>query len=473
MPGPRAAGVRAGRCRRRGRADPAARGARRVRRRARRVEPADRGRLDVQADHRARGRASVPARARGARSSPPTATRRAARRTTASRSTRCSATARRRRSPTRRARPTCTTTSRARSTGTRPRSACSGSACRTRPFTVKGERVTLADIAASDLSSWPASSPLQIADATGPIIEGHNVALDGLRRTPLWSRVEALLGRPLCTLGDRGRCEAAAERADVCAARSLPIASPGRDLRYLVALGPDQIDLYGDDRPSQARVPIREYFQLLRGSGVHAVGSLVQLTDAFGRVIYDPTPGAPRLAASWFPAPAVGVMPAWSCTKAGGHANTVLGADGGLCAVVQTAGTAHAQLGDLLADPKLVVYGAKTGTIDSLADIARRDGVVPRMERAPPPVDPAGVRQGAARRQPVRDRVRRRDPARHRPDHARRPAPARRQGRRGARDAGLHARDRGLPALLTAALGRVGPERDLVPRGAVIARAHP
>jgi hypothetical protein len=241
-------------------------------------------------------------------------------------------------------------------------------------FTVKGERVTLADIAASDLASWPASSPLQIADATGPIIEGHSVALDGLRRTPLWSRVEALLGRPLCTLGDRGRCEAAAERADVCAARSLPIASPGRDLRYLVALGPGQLDLYGDDRPSQARVPIREYFQLLRGSGVRAVGSLAQLTDAFGRVIYDPTPGAPRLAASWFPAPAVGVPPAWSCASAkpDGHANTVLGADGGLCAVVQTAGTAHAQLGDLLADPRLVVYGAKTGTIDSLADIARR-----------------------------------------------------------------------------------------------------
>jgi len=239
-------------------------------------------------------------------------------------------------------------------------------------FAVKGAPVALADIVASDLTSWPASSPLQIADARGPIIDGHSLAVDGLRRTPLWSRVEALLGRPLCVAGDRGRCEAAAERADVCAARALPLASPGRDLRYLVALGPDRLDLYGDDRPSQAKVPLREYFQLLRGSGVHAVGSLAQLTDAFGRVIYDPTPGALRLAASWFPAPAVGVTPAWSCTKADGHGNTVLGADGGLCAVVQTAGTAHAHLGELLADPKIVVYGAKTGTIDSLADIARR-----------------------------------------------------------------------------------------------------
>ncbi|HEX7844127.1 MAG TPA: hypothetical protein VF469_41915, partial [Kofleriaceae bacterium] len=144
-------------------------------------------------------------------------------------------------------------------------------------------------------------------------------------------------------------------------------------------------DLHSDDRPSQTKVAIREYFQLLRGSGIHAVGSLAQLTDAFGRVIYDPTPGAPRLAASWFPAPAVGVTPAWSCAKAGGHAEAVLGADGGLCAVVQTAGTAHAQIGELLADPKIVVYGAKTGTTDSLADIARKDAACRAWNERHPP----------------------------------------------------------------------------------------
>ena len=124
-------------------------------------------------------------------------------------------------------------------------------------FTVKGEAVTLADITATDLATWPTSSPLQIADDRGAIIEGHHVALDGLRRTPLWSRVEALLGRPLCTLGDRARCEAAADRADLCAARGLPIAGAGRDLRYLVALGPDRLDVYADDRPAPGRVPIR------------------------------------------------------------------------------------------------------------------------------------------------------------------------------------------------------------------------
>ncbi len=235
-------------------------------------------------------------------------------------------------------------------------------------FEVKGEAVAFAEIIASDLAAWPASSPLQIADAQGPIITGRSVILDGLRRTPLWSHVEGLLGRPLCTLGDRAHCEAAAERADVCSARALPLANPSRDLRYLVSLGPDQLDLYADDRAAQAKVPIVEYFQLLRGSGVHAIGSLAQLTDAFGRVVY----GAP-VAASWFPAPAAGVVPAWSCAKLAKPATTVLGADGGLCAVVQPTGTAHGALDKLLADPSIVIYGAKTGTVDSLSDIARHD----------------------------------------------------------------------------------------------------
>jgi hypothetical protein len=239
-------------------------------------------------------------------------------------------------------------------------------------LSVNGTAVAFTDVAASDLTAWPTTASLEISDQAGPILTGHAIAIDGLRRTPMWSRVEALLGRPLCTLGDRGACEAAADRADVCAARGLPIANPGRDLRYLVALGPDRVDLYGDDRAHQSRVPIREYFQLLRGSGVHSIGSLLQLTDAFNRVVYDPSPGAAKLAASWFPAPAVGVTPTWSCTGATGHANTVLGTDGGLCAVVQGAGTAHALIGDLLADRRLVIYAAKTGTIDSLADIARR-----------------------------------------------------------------------------------------------------
>jgi hypothetical protein len=238
-------------------------------------------------------------------------------------------------------------------------------------FEVKGEAKTLADITSVDLAAWPVEAPLTIRDAQGPIVRDSDVVVAGLRRTPMWGRVEALLGRPLCTLGDRKSCERAADRADVCAARALPIPGADRDLRYLVSLGPDRFHFYGDDRPNQGSVAVREYFQLLRGSGVHSIGSLAQLTDAFSRVVYDASTGAPKLAASWFPAPAVGVSPTWSCASSAGRAPNLLGADGGLCAVVQDGGTAHAAFGKLLADPSVVIYGAKTGTIDSLAEIAR------------------------------------------------------------------------------------------------------
>ncbi len=113
----------------------------------------------------------------------------------------------------------------------------------------------------------------------------------------------------------------------------------------------------------------REYFQLLRGAGVHPIGSLAQLADTFARVIYDPV--RRRLAASWFPAPAVGTLPAWSCADTGGaRATTVLGAGGGLCGVVQAGGTAHAGLAPLATNPRVTIYGAKTGTTDSLVAIA-------------------------------------------------------------------------------------------------------
>ncbi|HUJ63194.1 MAG TPA: hypothetical protein VLX92_32070, partial [Kofleriaceae bacterium] len=231
-----------------------------------------------------------------------------------------------------------------------------------------GDRtLTLEQIAASDLASWSTREPLAIADAQGPIVSGHSVVIAGLRRAPLWTRVEGLLGRPLCTRGDRESCERANERGDVCAARALPIDAPSRDLRYLVALGPAELTLYADDRPQQARVPVREYFQLLRGSGAHPVGSLAQLADAFGRVVY-----GDELAASWFPAPAVAKPPSWSCADTSTRTTGVIGAGGGLCAVVQDGGTAHAALAATLADPHLIIYGAKTGTTDSLAEIARR-----------------------------------------------------------------------------------------------------
>ena len=236
-------------------------------------------------------------------------------------------------------------------------------------FAAGDEPMTFDELVGSDLSGWPIDIPLTISDMRGQILGRRGVSVDGLRRTPLWTRIETLLGRPICTLGNRAACERAGSRADVCAARALPIASPGRDLRNLVALGPDRIDPYADDRAAQHAIPVREYLQLLRGSGVHPIGSLAQITDAFNRVIYDPS--STKVAASWFPAPVAGVIPSWSCAKGTAHAVSVLGADGGLCAVVRPDGTAHAAAKELLADDKLVIYGAKTGTTDSLADIAR------------------------------------------------------------------------------------------------------
>ena len=232
-------------------------------------------------------------------------------------------------------------------------------------LSTKAGPLSFAEVVGSDLASWPASTPLAIDDATGPIVQGHRLVVAGLRRTPLWTRVEALLGRPLCTLGDRASCVRAAERNDVCATRALPIDAPSRDLRYLVALGPDRLELFDGDAPGQTRVPVREYFQLLRGAGAHPIGSLAQLADAFSRVVYG------NVAASWFPTPATGTLPTWSCADAADRTTNVLGAGGGLCAVVRE-GTARAPLLGMLSDPRIVIYGAKTGTPDSLAEVARQ-----------------------------------------------------------------------------------------------------
>src|SRR5690606_6411383 len=107
---------------------------------------------------------------------------------------------------------------------------------------------------------------------------------------------------------------------DLCAARALPIHKPTRDLRFLVALGPGAFDFYpllADAARRVRGVHIREYLQFLRGSGLHPLGSLPQLADAFNRVLYEPGGGASAgfsLAASWFPVEPAGQAPAWSCT---------------------------------------------------------------------------------------------------------------------------------------------------------------
>src|SRR5690606_12455902 len=101
------------------------------------------------------------------------------------------------------------------------------------------------------------------------VTRGGAVDLEALRTTPMWRELEALWGRPLCLAGAKESCRRAAARADLCAARALPVAAPGADLRHLVALGPDRFDLYppGREPGKGPRVPSHEYLQFLRGSG--------------------------------------------------------------------------------------------------------------------------------------------------------------------------------------------------------------
>ena len=242
----------------------------------------------------------------------------------------------------------------------------------------------LSDILAVSVGDHPTSAALWTQTAAGATVlsSHHTIDLAALRTTPLWRNFEALVGRPLCTDGDKQQCRQAGDRADLCAARALPVADPGPDLRSLVALGPDRFDFYpaGARRRRGSRVPSLEYLQFLRGSGVHPIGSLLQLTDGFNRLIYDPLPGSAgyRLAASWFPVPAAGAAPAADCSALPASGDPVRD---GLCEVVRR-GTASRALGDLLTDPSLLVYGAKTGTIDSLGDVATHPAACRRFNDA-------------------------------------------------------------------------------------------
>jgi hypothetical protein len=233
---------------------------------------------------------------------------------------------------------------------------------------IDGQVVDFADLTRRDLGNASADHPVTTS-SDGATVIGQRVVLAGLRRTAMWRRFEALLGRELCT--DGGKACTAAVRGDVCAARALPIARPTSRLRRLVGLGPDRFDLYddgGEHAPRPGEVPMREYLQFLRGSGKHSVGSLAQLTDSFGRVVYDPSSdGVFRLAASWFPVPAAGVTPE-ACGD--GYERTVRGPAGGLCGVLRGRGTAVRAMRALYDDPRIVLYGAKSGTIDSLGDVA-------------------------------------------------------------------------------------------------------
>jgi hypothetical protein len=234
----------------------------------------------------------------------------------------------------------------------------------------KGVEVPVEDVLTRDVGDHATDAALWTERDGRPIITASRVIdLEALRAAPMWRGLEAVVGRPLCSERDKASCRRASDRADLCAARALPIAQPSVDLRYLVSLGPGTFDFQPETAPrSGGRVASLEYLQFLRGSGVHPLGSLLQLTDAFGRVVYEPRPGARgyRLAASWFPVASVAQAPTADCAQNGATGDPVRD---GLCEVVRT-GTAARALAPILADPSVVLYGAKTGTIDSLGDVA-------------------------------------------------------------------------------------------------------
>jgi hypothetical protein len=225
---------------------------------------------------------------------------------------------------------------------------------------------------------WTAQHGRRIIQPNG----GIEVA--ALRESPMWREFERLVGRPLCRGGDRRRCRAEGARRDLCAARGMPIAEPSRDLRHLVAIGPDRFDFFpelSDPAREVARVSTLEYLQFLRGSALHPLGSLLQLTDIFNRVVFEGNARDSQrryhLAASWFPVPAAVHAPWRDCS--GWRSGDPI--QDGLCEVVRS-GTAAAALGRLLADPHLVIYGAKTGTIDTLADVAENAAACERWRSA-------------------------------------------------------------------------------------------
>jgi hypothetical protein len=233
-------------------------------------------------------------------------------------------------------------------------------------FGAEGPAQSLAEMQSLSLDLAPRAAALWTKTASGRTVISDIVDAEALRETPLWKEFEALLGRPLCTGPNARSCQRQSDRADLCAARALPIRKPSRDLRHLVALGPSDFD-FATER-SAARVPVSEYFQFLRGSGVHGLGSMMQLADAFNRLFYERAPqqnGAYRLAASWFPTRAAGSPPPWTCPQAG-----ETGLSRGLCDVIAAPHGTAKSLEPLLRDNDIVVYGAKTGTIDALRDLS-------------------------------------------------------------------------------------------------------
>ncbi|WP_224365502.1 MFS transporter [Hyalangium versicolor] len=231
------------------------------------------------------------------------------------------------------------------------------------------------DLASLSVGRYPLTEYLRVRNGEKEVIGGGGAKTAGtvdqnaLRATPFWAHLEKLLGRELCIGESKEGCRRESVWRDLCAARALPVTNPRPGLRRFVSLGDSRFDFNGS--PSgDGRQPVSEYFQFLRGAGKHEAASILQLADTYNRLIYDSPnrDGRYQLVASWFPAPASGrpLPPPCSSASSGG---TV--ADG-LCQVVFGENATAAKLKKPFTQDwkgRILLHGAKTGTIDSLGDI--------------------------------------------------------------------------------------------------------
>ena len=197
------------------------------------------------------------------------------------------------------------------------------------------------------------------------VFQDGSLDVEALRSTPMWRNLEEILGRELCTGPSKAACMKRHEWGDLCAARALPIENPRSFLRRYVAIGHGSFDFLDVDGQGDA---IKEYFQFLRGSGKHAIASTLQLAEAFSRVVYGTRrpEGGYELAASWLPTDPVGITPAVCRAEEPKGTPPSKRVSRGLCDVLRKGGTGAA-LAQYLGREDIVFYGAKTGTINSLA----------------------------------------------------------------------------------------------------------
>ena len=220
-----------------------------------------------------------------------------------------------------------------------PRSASSAPRCPTAGSASAPPRSPLGELLARDVGDHAPDAALWTERERPPRC-CHRVArvdLAALRETPDVERASRRCGAGRCACWATRRPAAApASAADLCAARALPIAAadrgPAPPGRPRPRAGSTSTRASGGGEPAATF----EYLQFLRGSGVHPLGSLLQLTDAFNRLVL--RAGARADTATGWPPPGSRSRrwrraPRTDCARAAATGDPVRD---GLCDVVRT-----------------------------------------------------------------------------------------------------------------------------------------